>query len=464
MSPSFPPGPRSLFPGAQLFAFRRDAIGFLTKIAREYGDITHFSVPSQHYFFINHPDYIKDVLVTQHANFIKGRGLERAKRMLGNGLLTSEGAFHHRQRRLAQPAFHRDRIARYAAVMVDYADRLQRDRWVQGRTLDIAEEMMRLTLAIVGKTLFDTETEGESERVRQAVSASMQSFGRYMMPFSQYLDRLPLPANRRFREARQRLDTVIYGIINERRKTQTDRGDLLSMLLTAQDEEGDGGQMTDSQLRDEAITIFLAGHETTANALSWTWLLLSQNPDVESRIHEELDRELAGRLPAADDFQRLQMTEMVFAEAMRLYSPAWIMGRRTIKECEVGGYTVPVGAIVIMSQFVTHHDARFFPDPFRFDPDRWTPEARGSRPPFSYFPFGGGQRRCIGEGFAWMEGVLVLATLAQTWRLQLESNQRIEMQPTITLRPKQGIRMIPQRRAADFRSRQPHHLSYVEHP
>jgi cytochrome P450 len=412
------------------------------KAAREFGDIAHFQAGSQHYFLVNHPDYIRDILVTHHAQFKKGRGLERAKRMLGNGLLTSEGEFHHRQRRLAQPAFHRDRIARYGRTMVEYAGRLPDERWRQGQTLDIAKEMMHLTLAIVGKTLFDTETEGEAEQVRQAVSESMRPFTRFMLPFAEFLDRLPLPANRDFERARNHLDSVIYRIIEEKRRSGEDRGDLLSMLLAAQDEEGDGGQMTDLQLRDEAITIFLAGHETTANALTWSWYLLSEHPEVESKLHAEIDTVLNGRLPAFDDFPRLRYTEMVITEAMRLYPPAWIMGRRALNDYPLESYVVPAGAILIMSQYVVHHDARYFPDPFRFDPDRWTPEARASRPQFSYFPFGGGPRRCIGEGFAMMEGIMVLATLAQTWRLRCAARHPIALQPLITLRPKYGMPMV----------------------
>ncbi len=442
MAQAFPPGPKSLIPGRQLFAFRRDPIAFLMNTVRDFGDIAHFSAGSQHYFVVNHPDYIKDILVTHHAYFKKGRGLERAKRMLGNGLLTSEGEFHHRQRRLAQPAFHRDRIARYGAMMVEYADQLQRERWSDGQTLDIAKEMMHLTLAIVGKTLFDTETEAEAEHVRQAVSGSMGSFTRFMLPFAEFLDRLPLPAKRRFERSRNHLDSIIYRIIDERRRGGENRGDLLSMLLAAQDDEGDGGQMTDLQLRDEAITIFLAGHETTANALTWTWYLLSEHPEIESKLHDELDTVLLGRLPTFDDFPRLRYTEMVMTEAMRLYPPAWIMGRRALRDYEVGSYVVPAGAIVIMSPYVMHHDLRYFPDPFRFDPDRWTPDARASRPQCSYFPFGGGPRRCIGEGFAWMEGIMVLATLAQKWCLRHDVSHPIALQPLITLRPKHGMRMV----------------------
>ena len=442
MLQTLPPGPKSLIPGRALLTFRRDPIAFLMSTVREFGNIARFGAGSQHYFLVNHPDHIKDILVTHHADFKKGRALERAKGMLGNGLLTSEGPFHHRQRRLAQPAFHRDRIARYADIMVDYADRVQRERWGEGQTFDIAKEMMHLTLAIVGRTLFDTETEAEAEQVREALSETMKGFTRAMLPFAEFLDRLPLRRNRHYLRARNVLDSIIYRIIDERRRSGEDRGDLLSMLLRAQDEEGDGARMTDLQLRDEAITIFLAGHETTANTLTWTWYLLSEHPDIEQRLHRELDCVLARRLPTAEDFPRLQYTEMVITEAIRLYPPAWILGRRALKDYKLGPYIVPAGAIVIMSPYVMHHDPRYFPDPFRFDPDRWTSEARASRPQFSYFPFGGGPRRCIGEGFALMESIMVLATLAQKWSLRRAVDQPIALQPFITLRPKHGMRMV----------------------
>jgi cytochrome P450 len=441
MTQTFPAGPKSVLPGGVLLSFRRDPITFLMRNAREFGDIGHFMAGSQHYFFVNHPDYIKDILVTHDADFKKGRGLERAKWMLGNGLLTSEGEFHRRQRRLAQPAFHRDRIARYAGIMVEYADRMQRTRWHDGKTLDIAEEMTHLTLAIAGKTLFDTDTEPEAQQVRQALSVTMKRFNRFMLPFAEFLDGLPLPGNRRYRAARHQLDSIIYRIIDERRRSGEDHGDLLSMLLAAQDEEG-GGQMTNLQLRDEAMTIFLAGHETTANALTWAWYLLSKHPDVEARLHHELNSVLGGRLPVAPDFSCLRYTEMVITETMRLYPPAWIVARRALKDYRLAQYIVPAGAIILMSQYVMHHDMRYFPDPLRFDPDRWMPDARASRPQFSYFPFGGGSRRCIGEGFAMMEAVMVLATLAQTWSPRCLATHRVALHPLVTLRPKHGMRML----------------------
>jgi len=438
---TFPPGPKSLIPVSTLLAFRRDPIGFLTNALCEYGDIVHFGTRTQHFFAVHDPERIKDILTTHNASFHKGRALERAKGLLGNGLLTSEDEFHHRQRRLAQPAFHRDRIARYADAMVDYADRMQRERWRDAQTLDIAREMNRLTLAIVGKTLFGTETEAEAEQVRQALSEVMKGFNRSLLPFAQIIDRLPLPANLRYRRARAILNSVIYRIIEERRRSGEDRGDLLSMLLAAQDEES-GGQMTDLQVRDEAITIFLAGHETTANALTWALYLLSQHPEAEARLHDELDTVLSGRLPTVDDFPRLKFTEMVITETMRLYPPAWTLGRRAVKDYQLGPYTVPAGSIVLMSQYVMHHDPRYYPDPFRFDPDRWTPEARASRPQYSYFPFGGGVRRCIGDGFAVMEAIMVLATLAQTWRLKHVTGHPVALQPLMTLRPKYGMPMV----------------------
>lgn len=445
----YPPGPKRRIPGAQLLAFRRDPIGFLMKIAREYGDIAHFRLGSQDIFLLNHPDHVKDVLVTNHHKFFKGRGLERSKRLLGEGLLTSEGDFHRRQRRLAQPAFHRQRVAAYGTVMVEHGERLSR-RWQHARppdgALDIHREMMRLTLAIAGKTLFDSDVETEAEEIGGALTAALELFNMILVPFSELLEKLPLPGPRRFKKARERLDATIYRIIQARRASGEDRGDLLSMLLHAQDVEGDGGSMTDEQLRDECMTLFLAGHETTANALTWTWYLLSQHPEVEARLHAEIDGVLVGRLPTVDDLPNLRYTEMVLAESMRLYPPAWVMGRRVMEPYSTGGYTFPVHSIILLSPYLMHHDPRYFPDPFVFDPQRWTPEARAARPRFSYFPFGAGPRQCIGEAFAWMEGALLIATLARNWKLRLVPGHPVALLPLITLRPRHGMRMTPEQR------------------
>jgi cytochrome P450 len=422
-----------------LIDFRRNPLAFLNALAKR-GDVVRFKMGPQQIYLLNHPDYVRDVLVTNNRNFVKSRGLEMAKKFLGESLLTSEGEFHRRQRRLAQPAFHRQRINAYAALMTEYAVHT-RERWRAGETLDISQEMMRLTLAIVGKTLFDADVEAEASEIGAALTQVMQLFERITNPLAGLLDKLPLPSNLRWLKAKRRLDSTIYRIINEHRASGVDRGDLLSMLLLAQDEEGDGGSMTDTQLRDEAMTLFVAGHETTANALTWTWYLLSQHPDVEAKLHEEIDEVLAGALPRADHVAKLRYTEMVLAESMRLYPPAWTMGRRALGDYQVGGYVIPANSIVLMSPWVMHHDARFFPEPFTFDPERWKADARESRPKFSYFPFGGGPRVCIGEQFAWMEGVLLIATIAQQWKMRLAPDQIVEPKPMITLRPKYGMRM-----------------------
>ncbi|MFY9556840.1 MAG: cytochrome P450 [Blastocatellia bacterium] len=449
---AYPPGPKPKPFLGHLTMFRRDPLRLLLDSAREHGDIVYLKFGPQAIYLLNHPDYIRDVLVTNNRNFVKSRGLEMAKKFLGESLLTSEGEFHRRQRRLAQPAFHRQRINAYAKVMTDYAA-AARLRWHDGETLDIGQEMMRLTLAIVGKTLFDADVEAETQEIGKALTDVMQLFERITNPFGGVLQKLPLPSNLRWLKAKQRLDKTIYRIINDRRATGEDRGDLLSMLLLAQDEEGDGGSMTDVQLRDEAMTLFVAGHETTANALTWTWYLLSQHPEAETKLHQEIASVLAGKLPTADDVAKLQYTEMVVAESMRLYPPAWILGRRVLSDYEAGGYVVPAGSIILMSPWVMHHDPRYYPEPFRFDPERWTTEARSARPKFAYFPFGGGPRVCIGEQFAWMEGALLIATLAQHWKMSLAPGQKIQPKPMITLRPRSGIRMIMQRRKETLSSK-----------
>jgi cytochrome P450 len=441
---SRPPGPKNPPLLGQVAKFRRDPPAFLTSVAKAYGDIAYFRLGQQNAFLLSHPDYIRDVLITNQHSFIKSRMLQRAKTLLGEGLLTSEAPLHTRQRRLVQPAFHRSRLAGYAEMMIAYAVRT-RDHWHDGESLDVAVEMMRLTLAVVAKTLFNADVESEAKEIGESLSAILHLFDIVMMPFSELIEKLPLPAIKRFHRAKDRLDQTIYRIINERRASGEDRGDLLSMLLLAQDEEGTGG-MTDEQVRDEALTIFLAGHETTANALTWTWYLLSQNPEVEARFHEEIDRVLSGRVATPDDFAQLKYTEMVFAESLRLYPPAWGIGRMATKDYEVAGYTIEPGAIILMSPYVVHRDPRFFPEPDRFDPQRWTPEQKAARPKFSFFPFGGGARVCIGEHFAWMEGVLMLATIGQRWRLRLEPGHPVAHKALLTLRPKFGMRMIVQAR------------------
>ena len=412
---------------------------FFTRQARSYGPVSSYRMAGEQLFLVNEPQLIRDILVTHNRNFTKSRGLERSKRVLGQGLLTSEGAMHLRQRRLMQPAFHRDRIAGYGDLMVGYADRMRR-AWRAGATLDISREMNRLTLSIVGKTLFDVDVESQAAEVGEALTAVMESFWLMMLPFADTLERLPVPKLRRARMARARLDAIIYRMIADRRASGRDHGDLLSMLLAAQDEE-DGGGMTDQQVRDEAMTIFLAGHETTANALTWAWYLIGESPEVEAKLHAEIDRVLQGRLPAMSDLPSLGYVERVVTEAMRLYPPAWIIGRRAIDAYALGDYTVPPRSILVMSPYVMQRDPRFYADPERFDPDRWTPEFRAALPKFAYFPFGGGPRQCIGESFAWMELILLVATIAQQCRLRLVPGHPVVPQPLITLRAKHGMRM-----------------------
>jgi cytochrome P450 len=439
-----PPGPRGGLPFARLAAFRRDPLAYLTGLQRAHGDVVRFRFGPRRLYLLSHPELVQGVLVTRHRNFIKSLALQRARVLLGSGLLTSEGDFHLRQRRLAQPAFHRERVAALGATMAEYAARTG-ERWRAGAELDVAREMNRMTLAIAGKTLFGADVEGEAAEVARALDVALEMFRRLTNPLGVVLDRLPVPGTLRMKRARESLDATVYRIIERRRSGGEDRGDLLSMLLAARDQEGDGGGMTDEQLRDEALTLFLAGHETTANALAWTWHLLALHPDAEARLHAEVDSLPAGRLPGAGDVPSLPYTRAVFAESMRLYPPAWTIGREPLADFEAGGFRVRAGAAVLMSPWVVHRDPRWWPDPERFDPDRWTPEAEAAQPRLAYFPFGAGPRKCIGEGFAWLEGVLALATLARRWRLRHVPGARVLPHPTITLRPR-GLAMRAEER------------------
>ena len=438
-----PPGPKRRYLGEFALEITRRPLTFLPALARDFGDVAAFGVASQPIVLVSNPDLIRDVLVTHARQFHKGRGLERAKVLLGEGLLTSEDEFHLRQRRLAQPAFHRARIAAYGETMVSYATR-RMAQWKDGSTLDLSREMAAYTLAVVGKTLFDADIEREAHEIGEALSAAIAAFNFSVLPFGEALLKLPFPASRRFRRGRERLDATIYRMIDERRRAGDDRGDLLSMLLLAHDTEGDGTGMSDRQLRDEAMTLLLAGHETTANALAWTFYLLSQNPAAEQRLHAEIDA--AGAAPfGAADVARLPFTRAVLAESFRLYPPAWILGRRAQESYQLGAYTIPPRAIVLMSQWIVHRDPRWWPEPNDFRPERWLPGGSAldpSRPRFSYFPFGAGTRVCIGEQFAWMEGMLALATIARHWQLTLAAGHKVVPQPIVTLRAKYGMRMV----------------------
>ena len=436
----YPPGPKRSPLTSIVYFPGRDPLAFFSRLASRYGDLVHLYVAREHLYLVNHPAHVRDILVTHSRSFKKGRGLEGAKRLLGEGLLTSEGQTHLRQRRLIQPAFHRDRLVAYASIMTAHAARL-RDRWTDGATIDVAQDMMRLTLGIVGRTLFGTDVEAQAPEVGRALTAVMQTFWMTTLPFFDRLESLPIPALARGRRARAELDRIIYGMIAERRRHPEDRGDLLSMLLMAQDLEGDGAGMTDRQVRDEAMTIFLAGHETTANALSWTWYLLGEHPEVEARMHDEIDRVLGGRLPTMDDVPKLPFVEQVVTESMRLYPPAWIIGRRALVPYEIDGYRLPARSILVFSPYLVQRDARWFPEPTRFVPERWTPAFKATLPQFAYMPFGGGPRRCIGDQFAWTELILVASTIAQRWKLRLVPGHPVAPQAVVTLRLKHGLKM-----------------------
>jgi cytochrome P450 len=437
--PDLPPSVVTDWIGGHFRSFRKEPTGFLTRLSK-LGDVTYFRLGPQPGYFLNHPDLIRDLFVVNNHKFIKGRALQRAKSLLGEGLLTSEGEFHLRQRRMIQPAFHRQRIAEYARAMVEYGERMSA-QWREGEVRDIDREMMRLTLQIVGKTLFDAEVGDESDEVGNAMTTLVSMFDFLLVPFSEWFEKLPLPQTRRLHQARDTLNSIIYSIINERRTSGEDKGDLLSMLLLAQDEDN-GEAMTNEQVRDEALTLFLAGHETTANALTWTWYLISQNPDAEAKLHNELDDVLAGRTPVFEDLARLPYTESVITESMRLFPPAWAIGRLAKEKHEFRGYSIPPNALVLVSPYVTHRDPRYWTDHELFKPERWGAQTvKEATQRFIYFPFGGGVRRCIGESFAWTEAILLLATIAQNWKLRLEPEQPIGLRPVITLRPKFGMKM-----------------------
>ncbi|PCC69631.1 Cytochrome P450 [Nannocystis exedens] len=395
-------------------------------------------------YLVSDPELIDEVLVGRSKLFIKDRFTRELSLVTGNGLLVSDGDFWRRQRRLAQPAFHRERIAAYGAVMVEHAERLA-STWREGQVLDIHAAMMRLTLDIVADTLFSTGVDRAiADTIGGALDVIMERFSDYTYAFLPWLARVPLPKNRRFHEARGRIDGAIRGIIAARRASGRDEGDLLSMLLRARDDEG--GQMTDEQLRDEAFILFVAGHETTALALSWTWMLLSQHPAAWDKLRAELDHVLGDRAPTLADVPALRYTDWVAHESMRLYPPAWSIGREALEDLELGGVAVPRGAQLWMFQWAAHRDPRYFPRPDSFEPERWDADLARRIPRFAYFPFGGGPRLCIGNNFAMLELVLVLATLARRWRPFVRAADRPRPQFSITLRPAGGMRATLQRR------------------
>jgi cytochrome P450 len=425
---------------------------------KTYGNVAHYRFMGTPIIFVNHPEYIHEILVTQATAFVKERTVQRMKILLGDGLITSDEPFHMRQRRIAAPAFHRQRIAAYTTQIVDSAAAAA-DRIVAGQPFDIAAASMELSLEIVARTLFDTTVDAAIRSINDDTNAIMDLYNFIVaFPRVELFLHWPIPGIMQFRRAKTRLDSVVDRLIREHREAmargEADNGDLLSMLLSSRVEVLDVGgnptgqmeSMSDEQVRDEVLTIFLAGYETVANGLTWTWYLLSQNPEAEARLHAELDAVLGSRLPTFADYPNLRYTEQVFAESMRLYPPAWAMGRMSTRPVTLGPYRIPAGAHFFFSQYMLSRTEEFYPDPLRFDPDRFTPEAKAARPKFAYFPFGGGSRQCIGEAFAKMEGVFSIATLAQRWRFQYADATPPVPQAKITLRPRDPLRMTAEAR------------------
>jgi cytochrome P450 len=445
----FPPGPSTGLKRWSLGPLNSgDPLKYFTGLMREYGDLVSLRVLNFRILLLNHPDHIEDVLVNHPRKFIRGRVLLANKRVFGRGLLTSDGDFWLRQRRLAQPAFHRARIADYASTMVEYTERLLHE-WQDGEERDIHAEMMRLTLQIVGKTLFDADVERDAQDIGKSMELLLELSANFRRTI--FIPHwVPTPTNFRLERAIRQIEKVLYRMIAEKRASGRDSGDLLSMLLAAQDE--DGSRMTDQQLRDEAITLFLAGHETTANTLSWTWWLLAQNPAVEAKLHAELRTVLAGRAPSLDDLPKLVYTSHIITESMRLYPPAWGTARTAIEDHEIAGYAIPKGSGVSFAQWSVHRDARWYDAPDEFRPERWEGDLLKRNPKFAYFPFGGGPRQCIGNTFALMETALTLATIAQQYRFRLVPGHPVVPLASITLRPRYGIRVVMESRAAKSRA------------
>ncbi|MGA2645447.1 MAG: cytochrome P450 [Candidatus Sulfotelmatobacter sp.] len=438
-----PPGPRNRGMIGNFPLGSTDPLGVYTRWARQYGDIFYYRVFSRHIYFLNHPDLIEHVLVTNYQSFIKGEALQSNRRIFGNGLLTNDGDSWLQQRHLIQPAFHRDRIESYGDTMVAYTERMMA-AWHDGEVRDIHRDMMRLALEIVAKVLFNVEVTADTDRIAGALNTFMELGSRGRMLLPPILRLLPTADNFRYRRAARQLDDIVYGLIHRRRLDVEIADDLLSGLLQAQ---AIGRRaMSDEQLRDEVMTLLLAGHETTAVSLSWTWYLLAQYPEVEKKLWSELRAVLNGRSPRVQDLSRLPYTERVVKEAMRLYPPAWAIVRNSLKDSDLGGYRVPAGATVMMSQWVMHRDPRYYDQPEQFNPDRWLEGRAKGASKFTYFPFGGGPRTCIGASFATMEGVLVLAAIAQSYQVRVVQDCPVEPLPTITLRPRRGIKVVLTRR------------------
>jgi cytochrome P450 len=432
------PGPRGVMSGWRLM---RNPLPFIEGLSCEYGDVVHLRIMNLRVCLVAHPEGIKHVLQENHRNYRKSFDYKILARLLGQGLVTSEGSLWLRQRRLMQPMFHRQRVAGFGALMAECTMAML-DKWrgraERGEVFDVAPEMMRLTLQIVGRALLSMDLIAQADKIGRNITIANERFGN--MGLSAFVPWLPTPGNTRFRRAAAVLRKIVLDIIAERRRDGRDHEDLLSMLLAVRDEETGRG-MKDEQLRDEVLTLILAGHETTATALSWTWYLLSRNPEAERKLHAEVDEVLGGRPASVADLPNLSYTATVIDEAMRLYPPVWAVGRAAIADDEVMGYRVPSGCNVLLSQWLAHHHPAFWENPNSFEPERFSPERNATRPRYAYFPFGGGPRMCIGNLFALIEAQIVLATVAQKYSLRVPSEHPIELQPLVTLRPRYGVKV-----------------------
>ena len=441
------PGPKGLPLLGSAINHLRDPLGFSTKCAHSYGDVVFFRVGPIRTYMFNHPSLIEEILRKQSESLIKSVDYRALQEVFGNGLLLSEGSFWKRHRRLMQPAFHHERIVAYSEVMTACTDR-KLASWQDGETRDLHQEMMQLTLDIVARTLFGADVAKNTSEVENALNTIMvhyKSYAKQMQVVSVLPKWLPIPGQGRFREAVEQLNAIVYGIIRDRRQMPGE--DLLSMLLQATDE--DGSQLSDQELRDEVTTLLLAGHETTANALSWTLMLLSQHPEVEARLLQELQSVLGDRAPTVADLDQLFYLQRVIQESMRIYPPVWALSREVVRDCQIGEYRLPPGTLVYVSPWVMHRDSRFFEAPDQFRPERWADHLEQCLPPGAYFPFGDGPRVCIGQSFAMMEVKLLLAKIVQTFHFTLVSDYPIELLPSITLRPKWGIGMVLSQRKSE---------------
>jgi cytochrome P450 len=443
----YPPGPKGLPVIGVAPQVLKDPLGFFESLFRQYGDTTYFRIGGKEFYIFGHPDHVQYVLQKNHRNYRKGPNYKKLKPVLGDGLVTSDGELWLRQRRLIQPAFHHKRLAELASVMIKAAESML-DRWQhfakQGSPLDIADEFMRVTLDIVSRALFSTDTSGFADRISQNLPIILERTNERFFE-TVNLSWLPTSRNRRYQKALLELDAVVYEVIEKRRHSPERNDDLLTMLLEATDEET-GERMTDRQLRDEVMTLYLAGHETTANALSWCTYLLAQNPHIVQKLQTEVDQVLQSRTPANEDLPFLRYTRMVIDETLRIYPSVWSFARTPLAVDEVDGYRIEPGVNVVLVPYITHQHPDFWDHPEKFDPERFSSERSAVRHPFAYFPFGGGPRLCIGNNFALMEATLILAMITQRFHLDLVANQTVDPQPVVTLRPRYGIQMLAHQR------------------